>query len=61
MELCEGSQFGQSFLTQSMWELQTTVKFYELTSEVLNAKVRGATAKPRVGKVFFFLIPQALG
>jgi len=54
MELCEGSQFGQSFLTQSMWELQATVKFYELTSEVVNAKVRGATAKPRVSKVLFF-------
>lgn len=43
-----------------MWELQATVKFYELTSELLNAKVRGAIAKPCLGKVlffFFFLIP----
>lgn len=38
----EGSQFCQSFLTESIWELQAAVKFYELTSEVLNAKVRGA-------------------
>lgn len=50
----EGSQLGQSFLTQSIRKLEATVKFYELTGEVLNEKVRGAITKPCVGELGFF-------